>query len=94
MPTKETKQDEEKEAKTGVEYDEGDSYDSTEEVPIPEEFQRKVKALIAECDNKDCLSFIRTCVYEKEEDLRKAEMKKESKGKTPKNFSTEDMPVG
>lgn len=60
---------------------------------IPEEFQRQVQELVSECESKECLSYIRECVYRKEDELRKAEMAKKPKSKTPDKFSKDEMPA-
>ena len=81
---------EEKEEKS-----ESKSYEESEHegVDIPEEFQIKCKELIAECSNKACLSYIRDAVYAKEDEIRQAKMKKESKGKkTPSEYNMVEAP--
>ncbi len=73
---------------SGDEYEKGDDH-----VKVSEEFQQKVGELVAECENDEELSYIRTCVSKKDEEMRKDKMKSESKGsKTPANFSTANMP--
>jgi hypothetical protein len=66
---------------------------SGEGVKLPEEFQQEVYELIQSADSKEKLSYIRDCCYQKEDEMRKAEMKKDSKGKkVPDEYSTADMP--
>ena len=85
---KETKQDEEKEESSGVEYHDKD-------VDIPEEFQKMTHELVDECSSKACLSYVRDCVYAREAEIRKEEYEKENKGKKSNKvseFSMEDAP--
>ena len=79
---------------TTDEKDESYSEDSSKGVDIPEEFQIKCKELLADCKNKACLSYIRDAVYAKEDEIRQAKMKKESKGgkKTPSDYNMSDAP--
>lgn len=70
--------------------------DSGAGVVIPEEFQTQVSEILSSA-TKPMLSFIRDAVYAKEDELRKAEEAKRSKGskkgvKTPPEFSSSDMP--
>ena len=44
------------------------------EVPLTEEFQREVLALLKSATKEEC-SFIRNLCYEREEEIRKSEMK-------------------
>lgn len=62
-------------------------------VKIPEEFQRDVYELVDDVENEEQANFIRTCLSRREDEMRKAKEKKESKGKRPKSFSTAEMPM-
>lgn len=89
-----TEQEEKKETPSKEKEESSKEYsdDSDDGVTIPEEFQKKVHALINECDNKECLSFVRECVYRKEDEIRQSEMKKKGKS-VPSTYSTADMPA-
>lgn len=63
----------------------------TEGVKLPEEFQKQVYDLVKMCDSKEKCSYMHTCLYSKEEELRKAESKGK-KGSKPAEFSTASEP--
>lgn len=89
--SKETPEDEaaESPATQKKEMEEGTEEHSPEGVKVPEAFQKEVHSLISQCDDKACLSYLRNCLNEKEDELRKSEM---SEKETPQEFSTEGMP--
>jgi hypothetical protein len=68
--------------------------DKTEGGIIPEDFQRNVKSLIDSCDDEHCLTYIRTCLTKKEDEMRESKMNKtKPSGKTvPAVFDDEEMP--
>lgn len=86
--SKETADEEKKESPV----EEKKEVDSGAEGIIPEEFQQKVLVLISECDDRQCLSFIREAVSRKEDELRKAEMSKSKGKKVPDEYSMSDAP--
>lgn len=74
--------------------DEIETESSEGTVDIPEEFQKECHELVDSCDDKACLSYLRDLVYRKEEEMRKSEMDKKSKGKSkvPSAYDTAEMP--
>jgi hypothetical protein len=89
--SEETSEDEENESE---EHQNEEENEGTEGVTVPEEFQKEVHSLLQQCDSKECLEYIRSAVYKKEDDIRKAEMKTRKPNKSPDTFSSEDMPLG
>lgn len=63
--------------------------DISEGVDIPEEFQAKANALLDECSNQACLSYIQNLCYEKGDEMRKSEKKG---SKVPDSYSSAEMP--
>lgn len=55
--------------------------DKESEVPIPEEFQKKVIALIDECCSMECTDFISSCLSEKRSELYRKRNKESSPAK-------------
>jgi hypothetical protein len=65
-------------------------------VVIPEDFQQEVHGLLKKATTKHHVSHIRDRVYAKEDEMRKAEEAKKSKGKKhkgPDEFSTDSAPA-
>ena len=80
------------EAEESPEVQEKEKKEGTEKHPVPlsEQFQRDVLALVYKATTKEQLSFIRECVYKKEDEMRKKESK--GKNKVPTEYSVSDMP--
>lgn len=74
------------------EQEPSDENASEEGVVIPEEYQKKVHEVIEGAKTKHHLSHIRDRVYAKEDEMRKAESKKEKKDKPSGEMSDADMP--
>ena len=70
---------------------------SSEGVVIPEEFQQQVHGMLKSATTKHHLNHIRDRVYAKEDEMRKADEAKKSKGGKGKNIpemmSTDGMPA-
>lgn len=59
--------------------EEGETYEQeggSENVPLTEEFQREVMSLVGGATKAEC-SFMRDCIMEREDELRKEEEEKE-----------------
>ena len=52
-------------------------------IKVPEDFQKKVGDLLAQCTTKAHMNYLRSCCNEQEADMSKDEKKE---------FSSEDMP--
>ena len=87
---KETPEEEAKEEAS----EEAEETTGTEGVKVPEEFQKQVYSLVSGASTKEMLSYIRDCVFQKEDEIRQAELKKTTKGKkVPSEYSSAEMPA-
>lgn len=81
-----------KEDKDTGKVEDDSTKETSEHVTVPEEFQQKVGECIDMATSKHHLSHMRDRVYQKEDEMRQAEMKNKGKGKTPEVMSSADMP--
>jgi phosphorylcholine metabolism protein LicD len=77
---------------TEKESPEVESKADREGVKVSEEFQKEVYELVYEATQEEC-AYMRNCLSEREDVLRKAEREKEMKGRKPKEFTTAEAPV-
>ena len=62
-------------------------------VKLPEEFQKQAHLFIDSCDSKAKIDYVRTCINDKDDELRKeAASKGKKKGKQEGDFATTDAP--
>lgn len=74
------------------EQESSDESAAEEGVTVPEEYQKKVHAVVEEATTKHHLEHIRGRVYAKEDELRDAANKEKNKGKKGEEFSSVSMP--
>ena len=88
------KNEEDTEAVDSTEEESAESADTTEKgVKLPEEFQKQAHLFIDSCDSKAKIDYVRTCINDKDDELRKeAASKGKKKGKQEGDFATTDAP--
>jgi hypothetical protein len=91
---KETKQDEQKETPAKQKKEAKEGTESHGNVSIPEAFQTQASALVSSCESDECLSFLQSLVYKRQDDLRSKKMGSQKKGKisVPSEYSLTEKP--